>query len=337
MTLPSFIRSSRSLLLGPRRLFQEVSASLLVLAIASSLGVARTNEAQFVIDTTQSDLTIAASTNLGVPLSDSDTQSLQGFVTAVFDFGSSGSFPANAGFSIDSADISPLAPFQLVLGTPPFSVNVAINGAGADVTTPSPPVDLTQTALPGVVYEFDASNFDVTLNQGTVEVSGLATQTIDLAAEPASGTAPAGTTGTLTLTPGAAVGPYVPVDGLLELPITFQQTLDVSGQAVTLDVDGQVVANSSFFVTLSPIPGDFDGDLDVDGDDRAIWERHYGVDGGADADNDNDTDGDDFVLWQRNHGLAPPTVVNATTVPEPSMVLLATVGAMWTAARRRRR
>ncbi|MCG8448419.1 MAG: hypothetical protein MI725_02415 [Pirellulales bacterium] len=48
-------------------------------------------------------------------------------------------------------------------------------------------------------------------------------------------------------------------------------------------------------------PANFDGDIDVDGDDAAIWANSYGQDGGGDADGDGDTDGADFLLWQRNY------------------------------------
>ena len=51
------------------------------------------------------------------------------------------------------------------------------------------------------------------------------------------------------------------------------------------------------------IPGDFDHDLDVDGDDGAIWNVTYGVEHIADADDDGDVDGTDFLAWQANFGM----------------------------------
>ena len=63
------------------------------------------------------------------------------------------------------------------------------------------------------------------------------------------------------------------------------------------------------------IPGDFDGDDFVDGDDLVEWENNFGPGDGADADDDGDSDGNDFLIWQRNLGMGNP---NATSVPEPT-------------------
>lgn len=77
----------------------------------------------------------------------------------------------------------------------------------------------------------------------------------------------------------------------------------------------------------SALPGDFDGDSDVDGDDLPLWETGYGTQPGAtpgdgDADADGDVDGLDFLTWQRvaSGGTAANVAVNA--VPEPSSLLL---------------
>jgi hypothetical protein len=73
------------------------------------------------------------------------------------------------------------------------------------------------------------------------------------------------------------------------------------------------------------VPGDFDGDGDVDGDDLSQWEEDYGMNGGSDADGDGDSDGDDFLVWQRNFG-AGAVSSSTTAVPEPGAGLLAMVG-----------
>lgn len=79
----------------------------------------------------------------------------------------------------------------------------------------------------------------------------------------------------------------------------------------------------------SALPGDFDGDSDVDGDDLPLWEAGYGTEPGAtpgdgDADADGDVDGLDFLTWQRvaSGGTAATPAVNA--IPEPSSLLLVT-------------
>ncbi len=67
---------------------------------------------------------------------------------------------------------------------------------------------------------------------------------------------------------------------------------------------------------LVAIPGDFDGDFDVDATDLAIWQTGYGVDASGDANFDGVTDGRDFLIWQRNYN--PNGVLAATlAVPEP--------------------
>jgi hypothetical protein len=89
-------------------------------------------------------------------------------------------------------------------------------------------------------------------------------------------------------------------------------------------------------LNLSP-PGDFDGDLDVDGDDLIKWQADYGVNGNSDADGDGDSDGRDFLIWQRNFGTGVAPLNSVTAVPEPGTCLLglALFGALVGCRRRR--
>jgi DNA-binding beta-propeller fold protein YncE len=85
-------------------------------------------------------------------------------------------------------------------------------------------------------------------------------------------------------------------------------------------------------------PADFDTDGDVDGDDLALWETAYGLDGSADADFDGDSDGNDFLLWQRQYtGDLSPLASPAAAVPEPAAVVLFALGmiGVWPCGRRR--
>jgi hypothetical protein len=55
------------------------------------------------------------------------------------------------------------------------------------------------------------------------------------------------------------------------------------------------------------LPGDFNSDGGVDGDDFLAWEAGFGIQTGAmlsdgDGDGDGDVDGDDFLIWQSNFG-----------------------------------
>jgi hypothetical protein len=69
------------------------------------------------------------------------------------------------------------------------------------------------------------------------------------------------------------------------------------------------------------VPGDFDGDGDVDGADFVAWQTNFPTASGAtiaqgDADADGDVDGADFVVWQTNFPFTPGG--GTTPVPEPS-------------------
>ena len=74
------------------------------------------------------------------------------------------------------------------------------------------------------------------------------------------------------------------------------------------------------------VPGDFDEDGDVDGDDFLIWQSEFG--GGdpnprADGDGDGDVDGDDFLVWQSSFGSAAGGAASVVNVPEPSGIAMA--------------
>ncbi len=76
------------------------------------------------------------------------------------------------------------------------------------------------------------------------------------------------------------------------------------------------------------LPGDFDLDHDVDGDDLLEWQAAYGLTADADADGDGDSDGDDVLVWQRNVGRVESASAVAAAVPEPaSMAIVATASA----------
>ncbi len=74
-------------------------------------------------------------------------------------------------------------------------------------------------------------------------------------------------------------------------------------------------------LTAPDIPGDFDGDGDVDGDDLSAWQGAYNNTAAGDADDDGDTDGSDFLIWQRNFTGASLSAT-ATAVPEPGAISL---------------
>ncbi len=130
------------------------------------------------------------------------------------------------------------------------------------------------------------------------------------------------TTPTQTLT----VGP----DGAIDYTGFYgDYEITVGGQTFDLSL----VKGTESYSLLVAVPGDFDGDFDVDGADLAVWLAGYGVDATGDADDDGDTDGRDFLIWQRNLGQDFSQAA-ASSVPEPAAKLLLLVGCF--VVRRRR-
>jgi hypothetical protein len=82
----------------------------------------------------------------------------------------------------------------------------------------------------------------------------------------------------------------------------------------------------------TPIPGDFDDDGNVDGDDLTLWKGAFGQTAVGDADNDGDSDGADFLVWQRNFAPAAPVAA----IPEPAALTIAVLGAAALFATRKR-
>jgi hypothetical protein len=89
-----------------------------------------------------------------------------------------------------------------------------------------------------------------------------------------------------------------------------------------------------------PIPGDFDGDDDVDGADFVAWQTNFpkatdATRAHGDADGDGDVDGADFVVWQTNFPFSPSPGA-ASPVPEPNAFWLAALASAASLAARRR-
>jgi hypothetical protein len=88
-----------------------------------------------------------------------------------------------------------------------------------------------------------------------------------------------------------------------------------------------------------PVPGDFNGDQEVDGEDFSIWQMNFptaseALLGDGDADGDGDVDGADFVVWQTNFSTP---ALGVTPVPEPSAAILATLATLWMVVSAQRR
>jgi len=97
--------------------------------------------------------------------------------------------------------------------------------------------------------------------------------------------------------------------------------------------DAQVYLDDVFWdpqaIFVPPVPGDFDGNGFVDGNDLADWEQGFGISSDAitangDADGDSDVDGLDFLIWQKNFG-AMPLSASTSAIPEPSSIVVSLV------------
>ncbi|HEX6960811.1 MAG TPA: hypothetical protein VF175_03015 [Lacipirellula sp.] len=282
----------------------------------------------FTIDSAQSSLAVSASSGF---LSDSDSKNLSGVINAVFDFGESGGFPPAASVTVTDAAIAPSGDYNLVLGFPPvLGVAITASDLVADISTPVPPASMDRVGMAGAGYQFDASQFVVTVDQGMIVVTGSANETTDLSMEPIIGTSEPGTFGTLTFTTLGTSGPYTHVGAALDFPISILETTETGGLSVDFAMTGSVKANASFYVALAGVPGDFDLDGDIDGADLGVWRDGFGTLAGAtpadgNADGDGDVDGGDFLIWQRSLGTSPPAAAMAAiqAVPEPASLLLA--------------
>jgi hypothetical protein len=84
-------------------------------------------------------------------------------------------------------------------------------------------------------------------------------------------------------------------------------------------------------IIIPPVNADFDNDADVDGADLLIWQRGYGLAGGAtheqgDANHDEAVDHNDLDIWQQQLGLTMIATQPALgiSVPEPRSLAIST-------------
>lgn len=93
--------------------------------------------------------------------------------------------------------------------------------------------------------------------------------------------------------------------------------------AIVLDVNLALTPAELDALFMSPFAaGDFDEDADVDSDDLAVWQMHFGsstvthLEGDADA--DGDVDGRDYLVWQRDYTASGMSPMSSQQVPEPT-------------------
>jgi len=109
-------------------------------------------------------------------------------------------------------------------------------------------------------------------------------------------------------------------DGSIQ-EVAMDPTLAVGTRKELTVLDLAFLRDIGYDTIAVSFPPDYDGDLDVDGNDLAFLESWFGINGSADADGDGDTDGADLLVWQRQYtGALVGSAV--TTVPEPSSTAL---------------
>lgn len=112
---------------------------------------------------------------------------------------------------------------------------------------------------------------------------------------------------------------------------TYDSLVGGNGFASVLNLPGSLMLHhdttNKYFSLVGSfqagLPGDFDGDGDVDGADFVVWQTSFPTSSGAgpgDADGDADVDGADFAAWQDSFpaGSSPGT----SPVPEPNSFLI---------------
>ena len=184
---------------------------------------------------------------------------------------------------------------------------------------------------------------------GDVEFSPFATFAVELAGHESGvdydrldviGTADLG--GTLEV---ELINDFVPQAGQVFTILTasavhgaFNDVETVTQDVFEMEVEVGYASTRAFVRILDLfIPGDFNGDGVVDGEDFLVWQLGFGTTSGAtaetgDADGDGDVDGEDFLTWQANLGemLPPPSRGGggASGVPEPTTFALVGVLSM---------
>jgi fibronectin-binding autotransporter adhesin len=159
-----------------------------------------------------------------------------------------------------------------------------------------------------LAIEYNGGTIDKLLVAGALDIAG-ATLTFSNLGALTSGAHVLAQYGSLT------GNPFTTVNGL------------PSGYGIKYDYQSNKIA-------LVPIlPGDFNADGDVDGDDFATWQMNFPTASGAtlaqgDADGDGDVDGADFVAWQTNFPFAPSAEASPVAEPAGSILIIFAAVAM---------
>jgi len=204
-----------------------------------------------------------------------------------------------------------------------FALNILrIHGSNIAGTTDS-------LILPSPVVEgaFDATDHQLTVNQGTFVSSGLANQTIDISEMPFGG--PGSGDGSVQITETSRTSQSVTYDATVLLPVAFVGRVLETPIAVDVEMSGNILASGAWTVDL-PLGGDYSGDGVIDAIDYAVWRENLDAPAGTLP---NDVDGGpigsaQYATWRANFGAAPAPAVSSgqSAAPEPAAALLLILG-----------
>jgi hypothetical protein len=139
--------------------------------------------------------------------------------------------------------------------------------------------------------------------------------------------------------------------GLVDISAATLNVTKPAGTGWTWDsLTVEQISASDFVLVLKnlvtavvSVPGDANGDGDVDDADLALFEAQFGFDtpgNSCDFDGDGDVDLDDFVIIRGNFGFtsAPePAAPDFSSTPEPATMSLLAIGGLLVLRRRRRK
>jgi autotransporter-associated beta strand protein len=185
-------------------------------------------------------------------------------------------------------------------GNGTISADVTLNGTISPGTSPGTLTigSLTVNDNASGVFDLDPVNDDSTSDDLLVVTGAVnfSATTLNLTFTSAAfGGGAFSTPGSWLLIDGGSL------TGVAPTSINYNFVEGLSGVAASLDVDA--INGDISLVLFSVVPGDFDSNGTVDGDDFAAWQMNFPTASNAtqamgDGDGDGDVDGADFGVWQ---------------------------------------
>jgi hypothetical protein len=133
-------------------------------------------------------------------------------------------------------------------------------------------------------------------------------------------------------------GIYAEINGVLDKVVDIGDSIDgktptsfefgprsLSGHSLAVLVHFSNNTSGYYRIDITPpllLTADFDDDLDVDGQDLALWRTAFKTSAVGDADGDGDSDGKDFLAWQQQLGNDASELATSAVVPEPATTTL---------------